>query len=610
MSLALEQQSSGFRPGMTLDRVIAPWKEPLDDALLGSSWYGDGTSEAATALQALAASRVAIGPITDAPSILAKVAPWVRPSQQLNAHAHQLLATLDERLPLEAPPVELLPYVLDPHAVGTRLRVLREGDRAHARQQRKATGAFFTPPDLADHMVDLALRDNFEAGIVLDPACGSGVFLAAAMRWFVANASESGSATLLRLRGVDIDRRCITAGRLVLAAQAAALDFGELLEYWDETEKCFAVADAFDEEVMPHQVAAVVMNPPYGPTGKQLDLAQVDSVLDLGAPLSAGTPMYAPFVALGLQVAKTSGARLIAVVPLAIACNTTRPFPALRSLLDAAGGGLRFSFFDRTPDSIFGDHVKTRACVLEWDPSGDDLQVTSLTRWSSAGRHRLFDDLVHVPLDRAAGITDGIPRLGTPAEAQTFGRLRECWGSIPCMIGKISRVEVESDERQVYVAGTGYNWLTVLRSAEVVRSSDSMSPVHALTFISSEHADAAFAVLSSRITYWQWSCTSDAFHITRRFLAEAPWPTDLSDLESLASLGRELSFRVLDRPVISVNKGRTTVSFDPESQSELRDAVDVTLGNALGLEPDFTLGLRPWLASHIDAGRTSKEVPV
>lgn len=593
---------------MTLDRAIAPWKEPLDDALLGSSWYGEGTSDIATALQALAAARVAVGQIEDAQAALTTIAPWSSPSPQLLAHARQLLASLDQRLPTEPPPVELLPYVLDPHAVGTRLRVLREGDRAVARQKRKETGAFFTPPDLADHMVDLALRDNLGAGVVLDPACGSGVFLAAAMRWFAANSFESGVGSLSRLRGVDVDRRCITAGRLVLAAQTAALDGGELLEFWEDTAEVFTIADAFGTAAMPNEVAAVVMNPPYGPIGTQLDLAHLDSLLDFDAPLSAGTPMYAPFVALGLQVAKRCEARLIAVVPLAIACNTTRPFPALRALLDAAGGGLRFSFFDRTPDSIFGDHVKTRACVLEWDPSGQQLQVSSLTRWSSATRHRLFDDLVHVQLDRDAGIADGIPRLGTQAEARAFGRLREISGSVPCSIGKMSRMDVVSDDRQVYVAGTGYNWLTVLRSAEVVRSSDSMSPVHALTFSSSTHADAAFAILCSRIMYWLWASTGDAFHITRRFLAETPWPTDAPDLDSLAELGRDLSFRVLARPVISVNKGRTTVSFDPESQPELRDAVDSALGQAIGLDPEFTLGLRPWLASHVDAGRTTKEV--
>lgn len=608
MSPSLQQRPSGFQPGVTLDRAIASWKEPLDDALLRPKWNDDGSCDAAAALRSLAFARTALGPIDDPQAVLATVAPWLRPSPLIAGRADELLDTLDEQLPEDTPPLELLPYVLDPHAVGSRLRVLRQNDRAIARQQRKESGAFFTPPDLADHMVDLALRDNHGDGVVLDPACGSGAFLAAAMRWFAANTTDSGLEVISRLRGIDIDPSSISAARLVVAANAAASDGGKVFDFWEATTNVFTKANAFDVGVPQSNLMAVIMNPPYGPVGTQSDLHRIDTVLNSKVPFSAGTPMYVPFTALGLALAKQNHSRLVAVVPLAIASNTTRPFPDLRTLLDTAGGGLRFSFFDRTPDSIFGDHVKTRACVLEWEPRGDDVQVTSLIRWSSTNRHRLFGDLNHVPLGRDIRITDGIPRLGTPAETRAFRRLQQCSGHMFCSLSKARRFDVQSDNRQIYIAGTAYNWLTILRHAEAVRCSDSASPIHTLTFPSVDHADAAFATLNSRIMYWLWACMSDAFHVTRRFLARAPWPTDPNGVEALSTLGRRLSLKVTKNPVVSINKGRTTVSFDPESQPELRDSIDATLGVALGLEPSFISGLRSWLKSHVDAGRTVKQV--
>lgn len=53
---------------------------------------------------------------------------------------------------------------------------LLPGDSA---DQRKARGAFFTPPAIAEHLAGWAIRDNSEA-VVLDPTCGDGVFLLAA----------------------------------------------------------------------------------------------------------------------------------------------------------------------------------------------------------------------------------------------------------------------------------------------------------------------------------------------------------------------------------------------------------------------------------------------
>jgi adenine-specific DNA-methyltransferase len=52
---------------------------------------------------------------------------------------------------------------------------------ADAQALRKARGAFFTPPAIANYLAAWAVGDDPNAKI-LDPSCGDGVFLLAAAR--------------------------------------------------------------------------------------------------------------------------------------------------------------------------------------------------------------------------------------------------------------------------------------------------------------------------------------------------------------------------------------------------------------------------------------------
>ena len=62
---------------------------------------------------------------------------------------------------------------------GRRKLALMETVQGDNPELRKARGAFFTPPAIAEHLTAWALRDDPMA-TVLDPTCGDGVFLRAA----------------------------------------------------------------------------------------------------------------------------------------------------------------------------------------------------------------------------------------------------------------------------------------------------------------------------------------------------------------------------------------------------------------------------------------------
>jgi len=132
-----------------------------------------------------------------------------------------------------------------------------------APDDRKARGAHYTPPALADRLVALTLPPTVEH--VLDPACGGGAFLLAAGRALVGRGLSPAEA-VRRLHGIDLDPLAAEVARAATAlwsggtpASVAVADFFVL------APDCGALtpqsgartggSDGFD---------AVVGNPPFG----------------------------------------------------------------------------------------------------------------------------------------------------------------------------------------------------------------------------------------------------------------------------------------------------------------------------------------------------------
>jgi adenine-specific DNA-methyltransferase len=118
-------------------------------------------------------------------------------------------------------------------------------------QLRKQRGAFFTPPAIAEHLAEWALRGIGNEGRVLDPTCGEGVFLIAAAEK-LRSLGRSG-----RLLGLDLHGESLAETMRALTARG----FGDQAE--------LLVGDFF-EEATPGQlgariepVDAVIGNPPF-----------------------------------------------------------------------------------------------------------------------------------------------------------------------------------------------------------------------------------------------------------------------------------------------------------------------------------------------------------
>src|SRR3954451_15252681 len=79
---------------------------------------------------------------------------------------------------------------------------------------RKARGAFFTPPAIAQFLADWAIAKNADAR-VLDPTCGDGVFLLAAGERLRALGATR-EAVAHQLTGVDVHEPSLDRARAYL----------------------------------------------------------------------------------------------------------------------------------------------------------------------------------------------------------------------------------------------------------------------------------------------------------------------------------------------------------------------------------------------------------
>ena len=124
---------------------------------------------------------------------------------------------------------------------------------------RKARGAHYTPPALADRLVALSLPPT--AAAVLDPACGGGAFLLAAGRALVARGRSAGEAVRC-LHGIDVDPLAVEVARAATALWSggtpAKVTVGDFLVLAPEPPAVGggsgATTDGFD---------AVIGNPPF-----------------------------------------------------------------------------------------------------------------------------------------------------------------------------------------------------------------------------------------------------------------------------------------------------------------------------------------------------------
>lgn len=537
---------------------------------------------------------------------------------------------------------QLLPYVLDPHGPGSRLSVMRRPDTREARARKRAEGVFYTPADVADYMAGLALpaARGARPPTLLDPACGTGVFLRAALKRLAALFPGIARADLATasLHGVDVDPTALNGAAFVLLhdcwsaggappvelwralranllwADALALDAGQATPSRGASQGATAPRLSLAEHLpaLAGGADVVLGNPPYADIGPRDDFAVLARLFETlaGAP-TPKADLYPAFVEQMVRLSAPAAAGSL-VLPLSLACNTGAQFVALRRLIARTPGTWRFAFFDRQPHALFGEDVKTRNAILAWRrEAGDDgtaVLTGPLRKWRAPARAAMFRRISFTPL--AVPIIGGIPKVSGRVQAEALAAL----SGRPLRLSGIVRAfgrRSPADGRgrpTVFVGATAYNFLNVFRGAAAAAPKE-LSPTshhpHALDCASERDANAVLAVLASGTAFWWWHARDDGFHVSRATLEELPVGVNVvagPDGDELARIGADIWEAARSEPVVSNNGGKASFAFPPSRYAAARAAADRVLLRALHLPPAFGAELEHFLHDVTSAG--------
>jgi len=578
---------------------------------------------------------------------------------------------------------DLLPHMFEQHGPGSRTSVMRNPTTAIARAAKRESGVFYTPSDVADFMIQHTSKiysGEFLKAAILDPACGTGVFLLAAFREAVIQAGNGPfhrfNYITANLHGLDISGQALDAAAFILLKECL-LDVRALgMSPWSawhlirmnlvehdalhidnesdirDSDKFSRLAEqqlilnglrnlpsqfipynSLDQSSMPHSTrndsdlfsppiphlsdifprvangfSIVIGNPPYAALGQRSDrmsLANRYSCLE-GIALGSRLNLFPLFIEMMWKLTQPQCSASALVVPLSIASGSNAQYKNCRNAISWSGGRWQFAFFDRQPHALFGEEVKTRNAILFrtentiTPPRGKPAEIETgpLRKWTSRTRKQLFQNIDFTPVD-SINITNSIPKLHGLLQAKAFMTLRKRIDRLPsfCLrIGTADPLEAfeKVDRPRLFVGGTAYNFLNVYRSVNISQEEYALpfsnSAVHCLEFKSELEAQLAFAILSSRLTFWKWHILGDGFHVASWLFEEVPFGKSAFseiNLARLAKLGDQLWQKLQMHRFVSLNSGKQTIGFRPLTCHEERAEIDKILVDTAGLDKEF-----------------------
>lgn len=538
---------------------------------------------------------------------------------------------------------ELLPYVLDPHGPGSRQSVMRDPSTGPARARKRADGVFYTPADVADYMVRECLDSLHSENIptVYDPACGTGVFLRAALRELRKRHSDKNVSLLAFecLFGTDIAPWPLDATAFVLLAELLVDKANQEttpVELWSRLRKNLGCIDtllvgpAHSRNVGHHKTfnvsltslfpaikdgpTVIVGNPPYTSLGEPpyfKDLVQEFKTLQAKPRPTA--EVYVAFLEQMLRLGNRKQCAASLVLPLSIASNIGPQFIAARQLIQNTKGHWRFAFFDRQPQALFGEDVKTRNAIIFWnrDAFATEPVLASgpLRRWRTQDRASIFDTIQFTRI--RCDIRGGIPKIEGGRQASALGNLSARWHRLGQAVSGVKRLSlantIEADDHIVFVGTTAYNFLNVfLRPPKTTlegMTDLSENKLHAIHCTTPKTAQAVLGILTSHLAYWWWHTYGDGFHVLKRFILSFPFGNDVLDddpLEFLSRTGAKLWSVMNTNPTISLNRGRLSVAYNPNCHTDIRRSIDRVLVEVAGLSDGFVDELQQFTAHTVE----------
>lgn len=379
--------------------------------------------------------------------------------------------------------------------------------------------------------------------------------------------------------------------------------------------KLVHVGDVFPEAARGFNL--LLGNPPYAPLGKRDDCSSLVASYHSLSKVESRYNNFVLFVEMMWRLTVPGDSASALVTPLSIAYHKGNQYRSCRRAISSTGGRWHFAFFDRQPHALFGEEVKTRNAILfRVDDSstparGEQAEIHTgpLRKWTSRTRKDLFSNIHFVSLGQTS-IVRGIPKLHNECQSRAFKSLQHRVHRLPSACVQItscrpSEVFEKSLSPRVFVGGTAYNFLNVYRETSLLDSEKnaplSESHVHCLEFQNERDARFAFAILSSRLTFWLWHVLGDGFHVGSWLFNEVPFSPesfDETDCGDLALLGHGLWEKLRGHRFVSLNGGKQTIGFRPLACNEELDAIDSVLIRNAAVPDEFSNELRAFVRNN------------
>ena len=473
------------------------------EAVLASRWREDplqcSTTSDLRLAWALVSMRIlgrSVGALSASASLreaeawfLGSIRPPVLLSDNVNTAEDRVAVRSLEAIQYDQTFRDLLPYVLDAHGPGSRASVMKDPRTKWARLAKSKSGVYYTPSDVSDYIareVVNSLSKPIGETKVLDPACGSGVFLRSHLDLAARNDGQLDRISFVErcIFGIDVNPLAVEAACFVLLHEclvgrnsyvhrspwslwhcircnlcvADALTIrcalpptcnsqalSDLRISLDlrfippaRTSACMESDDLLCNRYVPLGATfpalasgadAVIGNPPYARIGRRYDGAIIkEQFMSLSSCGIADANLFPLFVEMMWKLARPYHSASGMVVPLSLACSSRSQMTALRRAIVSSGGCWRFAFFDREPHALFGEEVKTRnAIALRLNDCRTHTPIAKietgpLRRWNSRHRSEIFKSINFIGLKNEA-IATGIPKLGCDQAASVYRQL-------------------------------------------------------------------------------------------------------------------------------------------------------------------------------------------
>lgn len=505
------------------------------------------------------------------------------------------------------------------------------------RKSKRYTGIFYTPSDVSDYIINysfLIRKQVFykiENYTWLDPACGTGCMLISAL-YKMAKELElaAGEETLTHivdsLFGIDISPLALQSAAYILVLISQPIQNLTLQESLFCIGKNLCVFDSTkikDQKVLssllPSLISGanfVVSNPPYiRRYGRQNNCCQMDFALDIKFQKENIKFLYIEFIKMLSTLSHLHQGAGGMVVPLSITYNTHKEFCSFRNFVIQDKGNWWFANFDRTPDSLFGDDVKTRNSIIFFMRESNkkkSICTSDLVRWSSRNRAEIFKQVKFskniLPLK-----SNKIPKISQKFGQKLLYFFQNQTHRIKDLISPLDKNTINT-KLLLRNAKTAYNWLPF----EILLTSSfdpdllmrSKSKYIYWTTKTEDKIPLALALTQSRFAYWLWRVWGDGFHLNKEFILSLPFSTtsfSRTTLIELSELGKNLWIDMQNHKVITKNAGIISYTYCPYVSEKILDRIDGLIIREYGLPKQTLNYLKEILKQTIVAGR-EKEI--